>query len=119
MLNEFCYIKLMGYDILKARSWSVSSAVERVKWFHSQMIPQSNDTSLKLCKKEATSYLFNYPQYIFALISKLVSISEDSAKTLSEVHPAIDVWNSFSDWRNCSALVPSGNFYGFFFPLAF
>lgn len=64
----------MGYDILKPRNWSgFFSAVE---------IPQSNDTPLKLGKKEATSYLFHYLQYLFALISKLVSIFEDSAKTL-------------------------------------
>lgn len=96
----------MGYDILKPRKWSVFSAVE---------IPQLNDISLKLCKKEATSYLFYYSQYIFALISKLFSISEVSAKTLSEIRSVINVQNSFSDWRNCSSLVPSVIFMDFFF----
>lgn len=76
-------------------------------------IPQSNDSSLKLCKKEATSYLFHCPQYIFALIRKLVSISEVDAKTLSEIPSIINVQNSFSKWRNCSSPVPSGIFMDF------
>lgn len=94
----------MGYDILKPRSWSVFSVAE---------MPQSNDTSLKLYKKEAMSCLFHCPQYIFALISKLVSISEVGAKTLSEIHSIINVQNSFSNWRNCSSPVPSGIFMDF------
>jgi len=51
------------------------------------MFPCCKNTTVKwyICeimeKKEAASYLFDYPQYIFTLIINLVSIAEYSVNT--------------------------------------